>query len=343
MRLDQLAQSLELSLHGNGDHEISGIASIKLAEPDSLSFVVSQRYREALIATQAGVVIVPESLVEDAPGNYMVSSDPYLSYARASTLLYPEADVPETIATNTSINSTAQIGADAVVGDFCVIGPDSIIGAGCVIGAGCTIGPGCRIGANSRLFPNVTIYHGCFIGESCRIQSGAVIGAEGFGYAPGGAPGAASQGGWTRINQVGKVRLGNRVEVGANTTIDRGAIEDTVIGDGVILDNQIQIAHNVQIGENTAIAGCVGVAGSTVIGKNCRIGGKSAIVGHIEITDNVTLLATSFVSRSISQSGVYGSGMPLQESKLWRRTFARLGQLDNIARRLGRLDNNKER
>ncbi len=331
MKLQALADALQLKLTGDPDHSISCLRPVDSATADALSFVVGKAYAEQLQQTKAGAVILPEALASFAPGNYLVSDNPYLSYARASQLLYPDSGQatgihPTAVVSDSAIISpSASIGANVVIEDEASVGADSVIGAGCFVGAKAVIGE------RSRLFANVTIYHDCTVGNDCRFQSGVVVGSDGFGYAPG-------PGGWERINQVGIVAIGDRVEIGANTTIDRGAMENTVIEDGVILDNQIQVAHNVRIGSNTAIAGCVGIAGSTQIGKNCRIGGKTAIVGHIQISDNVTLTATSFVSRSIREPGVYSSGMPLQRDKLWRRTFARLNQLDDLARGLKRLE-----
>jgi UDP-3-O-[3-hydroxymyristoyl] glucosamine N-acyltransferase len=204
------------------------------------------------------------------------------------------------------------------------------IGEHCVIGAGCFIGHDTLIGARSRLFAHVTIYHGCTLGAHCRVQSGTVIGGEGFGYARGPE-------GWQRINQVGGVVIGDRVEIGANTAIDRGAIGDTVIEEGVILDNLIQIAHNVRIGRNTAIAACTGIAGSANVGSECTIGGSVNINGHIHIVDKVHITATSFVIRSITEPGQYSSGMLLEKNSKWRRTAARLTQLDAMASKLRRL------
>jgi UDP-3-O-[3-hydroxymyristoyl] glucosamine N-acyltransferase len=200
-----------------------------------------------------------------------------------------------------------------------------------VIGAHCVVGNGVSVGARTYFFPRVTLYDNISIGNDCRFQSGTVIGSEGFGY-------AWTAGGWSQIQQTGGVQIGNRVHVGANTTIDCGAIDPTVIADGVIMDNQIQIAHNVQIGENTAIAGCVGVAGSTTIGANCQIGGACNIVGHLRIADGVIINAASLVARSIVEAGRYGSGTPLQPDRIWRRSFVNLSKLDDLFRRLRRLE-----
>lgn len=216
-----------------------------------------------------------------------------------------------------------------------MIGADTVVGERVVLEACCILGERVDIASDCRLFARVTLHDGCRLGQACRIQSGAVIGGEGFGYAPGAD-------GWRAIHQTGGVRLGDRVHVGANTTIDRGAIDDTVIDSGVILDNQIQIAHNVRIGENTAIAGCVGIAGSTVIGKRCQIGGASNIVGHIRIADDVTLNAASLVTQSIDVPGRYGSGAPLQPVKRWRRTYVTLNKLDDLLARVRRLERREQ-
>lgn len=346
MKLEQLATSLQLKFSGEADAEVTHLADIHATAADSsagevesassgtvsgaLSFVTGKRYADALRASRATAVIVPEPMAELAPGNYLVSENPYLSYAEASQLLYPQiasagVHTSAVVAASATIDRSASIGANAV------IEAGATIGADCVIGASCVIGEGSSIGRGSCLFSNVTVTAGCVIGSDCRMQPGAVIGSEGFGYAP-------SPAGWVRINQVGRVVIGDRVEIGANTTIDRGAIEDTVIEDGVILDNQIQVAHNVRIGKHTAIAGCVGIAGSTRIGERCRIGGKSAIVGHLNIADNVTITAASFVTRSINEPGVFSSGMPQQESAVWRRNVARLSRLDELFKRVTRIE-----
>lgn len=329
MKLKQLADSLGLVLKGDPDTRIDKLADIRTAGEGALSFVVGPRYRNDLLACKASAVIVPQEMADDAPCTCIVSPNPYLSYAQASQILHPfEPAIPGRsagahVASDADLHASVEIGANAVVAS------GASLAANCVVGAGSFIGESVSIGANCRIGPNVTICHGSRIGQNCRFQPGAVIGSDGFGFAPG-------PDGWVHIRQIGCVVIGNGVDVGANTTIDRGAIGDTVIGDGVILDNQIQIAHNVRIGEYTAIAGCVGIAGSTVIGKQCRIGGKTAIVGHITIADNVTLTATSFVSRSITEPGSYSSGMPLQKSSDWRRTFVRLTRLDELLKGVNR-------
>jgi len=318
-------------MHGDPEHQVTRFAPIERAQSNELAFVVGKKFVAQLQASQAGAVIVPKALLEDAPGNCLVSDNPYDSYASASWLLTPEHKLVVGVHASATIASSASLGLDVSVGPNAVIGEGANIGDGVSIGANCVVGDHVSIGSGSRLFANVTVYHGCVLGQECRVQSGAVIGAEGFGF-------SHNAQGWQPIHQTGTVLIGERVHIGANTTIDRGAIDNTVIADGVILDNQIQIAHNVQIGQNTAIAGCVGIAGSTTIGKNCQIGGACNIVGHLSITDNVVLNAASLVTRSIDEPGRYSSGMPLQSSSSWRRTFVSLGKLDDLVKRVRRLE-----
>ncbi len=329
--IGDIAEYLNLSFIGDGQHVIDSIASIHNAKENQLSFVVSKKYLNELRLSTAGVVIIHPDLLEYVPGASIISNDPYGSYAKVSHYLYPESSPcasgvhpSAVINPDANIAASTHIGANAVIEQGVSIGEDCSIGSGCVLGQGVVLGDGCV------LFASVTINHSCRLGNHCRVQSGTVIGGEGFGYAPG-------KEGWLRINQIGAVAIGDRVEIGANTTIDRGAIGDTVIEDGVILDNQIQIAHNVLIGRYTAIAGCTGIAGSTIIGKNCTIAGAVSIVGHLNIVDNVHITANSLVLQSINESGKYSSGMPLQTNGKWRRTMARLTRLEKMAAKLNKL------
>jgi UDP-3-O-[3-hydroxymyristoyl] glucosamine N-acyltransferase len=331
LKLGDLATALGLPLHGDPSHQVVRFAPINSAQKNELAFVVGKKFIQQLRASKAGAVILPPQLLEEAPGHALVSDNPYDSYAAASWLLTPDNVGPPGVAPNASIAASATIAPSAKINANVVIGEGVAIAEGVIVGANCVLGDNVVVGKDSRLFANVTVYHGCEIGQECRIQSGAVIGAEGFGY-------ARHADGWRAIHQTGIVQVGDRVHIGANTTIDRGAIDATVIGDGVILDNQIQIAHNVSIGRNTAIAGCVGIAGSTTIGENCQIGGACNIVGHLSITDNVILSAASLVTRSIHEEGRYSSGMPLQTSSSWRRTFVSLGKLDELMKRVRRLE-----
>ena len=331
MILEDLAKALEVKLYGVATQTISGLAPIETAGENELAFVVSAKYSSALQGSRAGAVIVPAALRDLAPGNCLVSADPYASYARASWLLKPAKLISPGVHDSAVIENSARISPSAQIGPGVFIGADTTIGEHVVIGAGCNVGEDVRIGDGCHLFANVTVYDNVHLGNHCRIQSGAVLGSEGFGYAP-------TAQGWSQIQQTGGVRIGNRVHIGANTTIDCGAIDPTVIADGVILDNQIQVAHNVHIGENTAVAGCTGIAGSTRIGRNCQIAGACNIVGHITIADGVVINAASLVSRSIEQSGRYGSGMPLLPEQAWRRSFVTLGKLDQLVRRVRKLE-----
>ena len=331
MEAGRLAAALGLELRGAPSRRLARLAPLGRAGPDELAFVVGARQRPALAGCRAGLVICPESLVDAVPGDALVSPDPYASYARASWLLAPEAPADPGVHPDATVDPDARLGEGVSVGPGTTIAAGAALGDGARVGALCAIGPRARIGARTRLFPRVTLGEGVCLGSDCRVQSGAVIGAEGFGFAPG-------EHGWLAIHQTGGVEIGDRVHVGANTTIDRGALDPTVIGDGVILDNLIQIAHNVRIGENTAIAACTGVAGSATIGRRCLIGGACNINGHIEIVDGTTVTATSFVQRSILEPGTYGAALPLQERARWRRTFAIIARLEELVRRVRALE-----
>ena len=330
MQLQAIAEQLGLTLVGNKELSIESIAPLERAGPNQLTFVSNPKYSSKLSDAEAGAVIVPEKLVSAVRHSALISDNPYLSYAEATQLLCPLPVPPPGIAASASVSAEAQVSELCHIGENAVIGAHAVIADGCYIGPGCVVGESAVIGENCYLHANVTICHDCQLGAACQLQAGAVVGADGFGY-------ARAADGWTAIRQLGKVVIGKRVAIGANTTIDRGALDDTIIADGVILDNQIQVAHNVRIGKNTAIAACVGIAGSTVIGENCTIGGKSAIVGHLNIADNVHLNATSFVTQSIKQAGSYSSGMPLQQTRHWRRTYAQLNRLDDLFRRVKKL------
>lgn len=315
-----------------GDPEcvITGIATLQNARPGDITFLANSRYRKYLATTQASAAIVSPGDRELCRANALVVHDPYTGYARVAALLHPapafsgSVHPAASVAAGCDIDATAFIGANAVIESGVTIGPRAYIGPGCVVG------PDATIGEQSRLVANVTVCNRVKIGRRALIHPGAVIGSEGFGFANDG-------GAWLRVPQLGGVTLGDDVEVGANTTIDRGALEDTVVEDGVKLDNQIQIAHNVRIGAHTAIAGCVGIAGSTRIGRRCTIGGGVGISGHLEITDDVHITGMTFVLKSITEPGVYSSGMPAEPNIVWRKNMARLRHLDDLARRIGEI------
>lgn len=332
IRLAELAEYLGACLkEGNPDALVQGIATLGRATQNEISFFTNRLYRQALLKTQAVAVILSEENQAQCPVAKLVMNNPYLGYARAATLfnpaLPPQPGIHPTawISSDADIDPTAWIGAHVTVESYAVLGP------GVVVHPGCVIGNGVQIGDNSTIGANVTLCTGTRLGQRVRIHPGAVLGSDGFGL-------AKDQDRWIKIPQLGGVLVGDDVEIGANTTIDKGALEDTLIGNGVKLDNQIQIAHNVQIGENTAIAGCVGIAGSTRIGKRCMIAGGVGIVGHIEIVDDVFVTGGSIVLQSILKPGLYSSGTPLQPNAAWHRNYHRFKQLEELAKRLHQLE-----
>ncbi|MBI0551645.1 UDP-3-O-(3-hydroxymyristoyl)glucosamine N-acyltransferase [Pectobacterium parmentieri] len=327
IRLDALAQQLDAQLHGDGDIVITGVASMHSAKTGQITFLSDSRYREQLAETQASVVVLTEADLPYCQVAALVVKNPYLTYARMAQLLDTTPQPATGIAPSAIIAPDATLGQQVSVGANAVIESGAQLGDGVVIGPGCFVGKNARIGAGTRLWANVTIYHRVELGEQCLIQSGTVIGSDGFGY-------ANDRGNWVKIPQLGTVRIGDRVEIGASTTIDRGALDDTVIGNGVIIDNQCQIAHNVVIGDNTAVAGGVIMAGSLKIGRYCMIGGASVINGHMEICDKVTVTGMGMVMRPITEPGVYSSGIPLQPNKVWRKTAALVMNIDEISKRL---------
>ncbi|GKX43404.1 UDP-3-O-(3-hydroxymyristoyl)glucosamine N-acyltransferase [Pectobacterium polaris] len=327
IRLDALAQQLDAQLHGDGDIVITGVASMHSAKTGQITFLSDSRYREQLAGAQASAVVLTEADLPYCQVAALVVKNPYLTYARMAQLLDTTPQPATDIAPSAVIAPDATLGQNVSVGANAVIESGAQLGDGVVIGPGCFIGKDARIGAGTRLWANVTIYHRVELGEHCLIQSGTVIGSDGFGY-------ANDRGNWVKIPQLGTVRIGDRVEIGASTTIDRGALDDTVIGNGVIIDNQCQIAHNVVIGDNTAVAGGVIMAGSLKIGRYCMIGGASVINGHMEICDKVTVTGMGMVMRPITEPGVYSSGIPLQPNKVWRKTAALVMNIDEISKRL---------
>ena len=331
IKLGQLAEFLGATLRGDPETQITGLATLQEAGPAQLSFLANPQYRKYLASSQAAALLLKEADVEGFPGNALVVPDPYLAYARISHLFDPK---PKATA---GVHPTAVIAPDAVVDPSASIGPFVVIEAGARIGAQVTLGAHCVIGARSEigeggwLAPRVTLYHDVRIGKRVVIQSGAVLGGEGFGF-------ANEKGVWQKIAQIGGVTIGDDVEIGVNTAIDRGALADTLIGNGVKLDNQIQIAHNVQVGDHTAMAACVGISGSTKIGKHCMLAGGVGLVGHIDICDNVFLTGMTMVTHSITEPGAYSSGTAMQPAAEWRKSAARIRQLDDIARRLKQLE-----
>ncbi len=327
MKLGELAVRFGCELRGDPDIEIDCVASLAAATPNSISFLANPRHRLQLRETQAGAVIVAASAAADSPVPVLVSENPHACFARVAALLHPSPLLPPGRDPTAVIAADAVIDASAHIGPQCVIGAGARIGPRAVLGPACIVGAGAVLGADVRLVARVTVCADVALGDRCIVQPGAVLGADGFGY-------AAERGTWVKVPQIGSVRIGADVEIGANTTIDRGAIGDTVIEEGVKLDNQIQIGHNVVVGAHTAMAACVGVAGSTRIGRRCQIGGAVGIVGHLTICDDVIVTGYTMVAASIATPGVYSSGLPATGAAEWRRVVGRLRRLDSMAGRL---------
>ncbi len=331
IRLADIARRLGADLHGSGDVIIDGIASMQSAQSGQITFLSSRRYREQLAACRASAVVLTHSDLPWCTIPALVVKDPYLAFARMARLYDTTPKPASNIAPSAIIAPGVKLGQNVSIGANAVIESDVELADDVVIGAGCFIGKGAVIGRGTMLWANVTVYHAVQIGSQCLIHSGAVIGSDGFGYANDG-------GKWVKIPQLGTVIMGDGVEIGACTTIDRGALDNTRIGNGVIIDNQCQIAHNVIIGENTAIAGGVVMAGSLKIGRYCMIGGASVINGHMEICDHVTITGMAMVMRPITEPGVYSSGIPAQPNKIWRKTAALVMSINEIRKRLKDLE-----
>ena len=331
-RLSELAEKYQLSYQGDGDTLIEGIGTLSDATSTQISFLSNPAYREQLKTTTAAAVILSVDDAEDCPVIALIAKDPYVSYAEIAKNFDPRRPRTPGVHISASVDTTAVLGSDVEIGANAVIGP------GCVIEDGVSINPGsvlvadCKIGEGSRLHANVTLCEGVKIGKRSVIHPGAVIGSDGFGL-------AFDQDHWVKIPQLGTVRIGDDCEIGSNTTIDRGAIGDTIIEDDVRLDNQIQIGHNVQIGAHTAMAGLVGISGSTQIGKYCMFAGSSGTVGHIHIADRTTVNYCSVVTKSITQPGtIWSAALPARPINEWNRSVAHLRKLEKLARRVLNLE-----
>jgi UDP-3-O-[3-hydroxymyristoyl] glucosamine N-acyltransferase len=327
--LGELAVRFGCVLKGDPDVRISRVATIERADAESITFLANPRYKRYLAQTTAAAVVLEPKFADASPVAALLSPNPYATYARIASLLYPPATIPAGRHPMSSVDSSARVDPSASVGPNAVIEANAEIGARAVVGPGSVVMSGAKIGSDTRLVANVTICQGVSVGERCIFHPGVVIGSDGFGFAP-------DRGTWVKIPQIGGVRVGNDVEIGAKSTIDRGAIEDTVIGDGVKLDNQVHIAHNVQLGAHTVMAGQSGVAGSTIVGQRCMIGGQCGIGGQLTICDDVAVTGKSFVSTSIRKPGLYSGSLTVDEAARFRKNAARFHQLDDLARRLRR-------
>ncbi len=312
---------------GDAQLEITQVATLELADSSQISFLTNSRYRAQLADTKAGALILGEADAQATALPRIISANPYAYFAKVSALLNPLPAIVPGVHPSAVIGAGALIDPTASVAAMAVVGAGAIVGAHSVIGEGSFIGDNVVVGRHVRLYPRVVIYHDCVIGDNLIAHSGVVIGADGFGI-------AMDEGRWIKIPQIGRVVIGNDVEIGANTTIDRGALDDTVIEEGVKLDNQIQIAHNVRVGAHTAIAGCVGIAGSTTIGKYCQIGGSAGILGHLKITDNVVIASFTLIGKSISEAGSYAAIFPFGKTEDWRKNAVHLRHLDEMAKRI---------
>ena len=333
MRISELAIRFGCQVVGDAERDVISVGTLENAGPDNISFLSNPKYRPLLIKTAAGAVILSEADLPDCSTTALVHSDPYQIYARVADFLHPAATAEPGIHPFSSVSDQAHVATSANIGAAVVIESGASIGERCVIGPGCVVAHDAIIGNDTRLVANVTVCHGVRIGQRGHIHPGAVIGGDGFGI-------AKSDEGWIKVPQLGSVRIGDDVEIGASTTIDRGAIEDTVIGNGVKLDNQIQVAHNVHIGDHTVIAACSGVSGSTRIGRRCMIAGAVGFVGHLTICDDVIITGQTMVNRSITVPGVYSSALPMDEAAKWRRNSARFRRLDDMAKRLAAIEKN---
>ncbi|MDE2353444.1 MAG: UDP-3-O-(3-hydroxymyristoyl)glucosamine N-acyltransferase [Betaproteobacteria bacterium] len=334
--LQELAEASGGEVVGDPHTRIQGVGTLEHALPGELTFLTNSLYRDQLLGTRASAVILgPEDRNATALPR-IVSANPYACYARVAQRLFPLPEAAPGVHASAAIDPSAQVSPTATIGPHATVGAGAVIGSGVVVGPGCVVGERVVLEDGVRLYPRVVIYPDCRIGPRSILHAGVVIGADGFGM-------ARDAEGWIKIPQVGRVIIGADVEIGANTTVDRGAIEDTVIEEGVKLDNQIQIAHNCRVGAHTVIAGCTGISGSTRIGRNCRIGGGVGMVGHLDICDGVTVSGFSLITKSITQPGVYTSSIPSQPHRQWMETLANLRALPQWTQKLKMLEQKLEK
>ena len=336
MKLSELANQLQLQYQGDANVEIRGIAGLQDAGPDQLTFLFNSRYKNLLEGCNAAAVVLREQDATGCKTNTILSENPRMTWAMVAGLFDPSPLVMPFVDEGAHISELARIGQGVSVDPGATIKPGAEIADGARISAGCYVGHGVKIGAGTRLMPNVVVYHGVEIGENCVIHANGVIGADGFGYEF-----DSNDAKFIKIPQVYGVRIGNDVEIGAGTTIDRGALNDTAIGDGCKLDNQVQVGHGTVIGQHTVISGCTAIAGSTKIGSYCLIGGAVGIVDNIEITDQVEITAMTLVSQSILEKGRYSSGTGMMAGAQWKRSVVGFGKLDEILKRLRCLESGR--
>lgn len=329
--LGELATKFGCELVGDPAVAVSTVATLSSGQKGEIGFFANPAYAEALTSTGVSAVILREADVDKCPVAAIVSNNPYLIFARVANVLYPDASLSSGVHASAFVDDTAQVADTAQIAANAFIDADCKIGEHVYVGPGVVVGPRCRIGDQTRLLANCTLVQDVLIGARGIIHSGAVLGSDGFGNAMGDQ-------GWVKVKQVGGVRIGDDVEIGANTTVDRGAIEDTVLGNGVRLDNLVQIAHNVVVGEHTAMAAMTGIAGSAIIGSRCMFGGNSGTVGHITLCDDVIISGCTMVSKDIREPGVYTASFPAEKDKKWKRNAARFRRGEDMVRRIKALE-----
>lgn len=325
--LGELAVRFGCELRGDPALTVDSVGALDSAGPRAVAFLANPKYAARLAETRAGAVVLDAKSAASSPVPALIVANPHATYARIATLLHPDPPASPGIHAHASVAGSARIDASAEIGAHVVVGEGARVGARCFVGPGSVIERNAVIGDDARLVARVFVGHDVQLGARCVVQPGAVIGGDGFGF-------ANDKGTWVKVPQVGSVVVGADVEIGANTTIDRGAMGDTVIEEGVKLDNLIMIAHNCRIGAHSALAAQIGIAGSTTVGKRCVLGGKVGLSGHLTLCDDVVVLGTSFISHNITKPGMYSSALPSEEAGAWRRIVARIKRLDVMAKRL---------
>lgn len=333
---DRIAKLVGGVLRGDPKRIIARLATLEQADIDAVTFLSDKKHRALLTDCKAGVLLVKQDLLGDYTGDVIVVEDAYLAFAQVSAVFDPEPQLAQGIHSTAVVADTVVIGDDVHIGANTVIGEHVVINSGVIIGANATIGDGTVIGSNTLIYPHVTIYHHVVIGSSCRVHSGTVLGSHGFGY-------ANHQGNWSKIAQIGRLIIGDDVEIGANCAIDRGAIEDTVIEDGVKIDNLVHIAHNVRVGAHTALAGQVGISGSTTIGHHTMVGGQSGFAGHLSTAPGSIFTGQAMVTGGVSEPGMYSSGTGILPAKSWRKMVARMRHVDDLYKQVQQLEKRLER
>lgn len=332
MTLEELVKDLPVEIIGDKSVEIIKVSTVQNSMRGSISFLANPLYKKFLQDTQASAVILTEEEAADCPVTAVVCENPYLIYAEVASRLYPQPEYVPGVDSTALVHTTATYDDTVHIGPNVVIGPGVVIGSHSVIEAGCVLSHRIQLGEKCHLYPNVSIREDVRLGDRVILHPGVVLGADGFGI-------ANHQGQWLKVPQIGGVLIGDDVEIGSNSTIDRGAVEDTIIENGVKIDNLVQIGHNCVVGEGTAIAGCAGISGSARIGKRCMIGGAVGMAGHITIADDVILTGFTMVTKSIKEAGIYSSGIPVKDNARWRKDVARFNRLDSLVQRVTELEN----